>query len=150
MAASRSTHCSPRAASPSSGRNASPGTMVLRAWARSTAANFTWLNLIGTCGIQRAHDPVPLCIEPSPRTFLDPFLGRCGKTRRGDVIQALQDQAASFANESEVLIRAVPLQAGFLRRVHESLQRRFLGPWKDHRQRAKNRNRRLFRVGSAV
>jgi len=44
------------------------------------------------------------------------------------------------------LIQAVLPQAGFLRRVHESLRRRFLGPWKDHRQRAKNRNRRLFRV----
>jgi hypothetical protein len=48
------------------------------------------------------------------------------------------------------LIQAAPRQAGFLRRVHESLQRRFPGPWKDHRQRTKNRNRRLFRVGSAV
>jgi hypothetical protein len=47
MAASRSTHCSPRAASPSSDRNAGPGTVVLRAWPRSTATNSTWLNLIG-------------------------------------------------------------------------------------------------------
>ena len=48
MAASRSTHCSPRAASPSSGRNSGqnsgPCTVVLRAWPRSTAANSTWLN----------------------------------------------------------------------------------------------------------
>jgi hypothetical protein len=49
MAASRSAHCSPRAAAPSSRRNAGPGSVVLRAWARSTAANSTWLNLIGVC-----------------------------------------------------------------------------------------------------
>ena len=48
------------------------------------------------------------------------------------------------------LIQAVPPQAGFLQRVPGSLQRRFLWPWRDHRQRAKNRNRRLFRIGSAV
>src|ERR1700740_186972 len=45
MAASRSAHCSPRAAAPSSSRNAGPGTVVLRTWARSPAANSTWLNL---------------------------------------------------------------------------------------------------------
>jgi enolase-like protein len=55
-----------------------------------------------------------------------------------------------IARKPTSLIPAVPPQAGSLRRVHESLRRRFLGPWKDHRQRAKNRNRPLFRAGPAV
>ena len=57
MAASRSTHCSPRAASPSSGGNAGPGTVVLRAWARSTAANSTWLTAFQNqaCKLPRSH-----------------------------------------------------------------------------------------------
>jgi hypothetical protein len=43
MAASRCTHCSPRAASPSSGRNTGPSAVVLRARARGTC----WPTLLG-------------------------------------------------------------------------------------------------------
>src|SRR5260370_18741642 len=53
--------------------------------------------------VRRAHDSVPLCIEPPPHAFLDPFFGRCGKTSRRDVLPVLHDRAASFANEREVL-----------------------------------------------
>jgi hypothetical protein len=55
------------------------------------------------CKVRRAHDSVPLCIEPPPHAFLDPFFGRCGKTSRRDILRVLQDRAASFANEREVL-----------------------------------------------
>jgi len=53
--------------------------------------------------VRRAHDSVPLCIEPPPHAFLDPFFGRCGKTSWRDILRVLQDRAASFANEREVL-----------------------------------------------
>ena len=46
--------CSPRAASPSSGRNAGRSTVVFRAWARSTAANSTWLTLLSKIDVSRA------------------------------------------------------------------------------------------------
>ena len=89
---------------------------------------------------------------PSLSMLFLTFLGN--RPSSGDPQMGPRDTTVGTRPNSERLInnliQAVPLQAGFLRRVHESLQRRFLGPLKDHRQRAKNRNRRLFRVGSAV
>ena len=59
-------------------------------------------------------------------------------------------QEKTDCSKESLLIEAVLLPVGSLQPVNESLRRRFLAPWKDHRQRAKNRNRRLFPVAPAV
>src|SRR5260370_8463012 len=58
--------------------------------------------------VRRAHDSVPLCIEPPPHAFLDPFFGRCGKTSRRDVLRLLQDLAATVPNERKLLAATHP------------------------------------------
>ena len=54
------------------------------------------------CKVRRAHDSVPLCIEPPPHAFLDPFFGRFGKTSRRDVLRILENGAASIPNERKL------------------------------------------------